>query len=124
MIDAESGRIVMTDIVYNLLRTVIHVAPEDLVSVVYLSANRIAPAHAGLELGIGDASIIKALAEAYGRTEKQIENQYKEIGDLGLVTKASRSSQSMMRKPVPLTIKKVFSTFHLIAKESGKDRII
>ncbi|KAI5409879.1 hypothetical protein KIW84_055364 [Lathyrus oleraceus] len=78
MIDAESGRIVMTDIVYNLLRTVIHVAPEDLVSVVYLSANRIAPAHAGLELGIGDASIIKALAEAYGRTEKQIENQYKE----------------------------------------------
>ncbi|KAI5388983.1 DNA ligase 1 [Lathyrus oleraceus] len=121
MIDAESGRIVMTDIVCNLLRTVIHVAPEDLVSVVYLSANRIAPAHVGLELGIGDASIIKALAEAYGRTEKQIKNQYKEKGDLGLVAKASRSSQSMMRKPEPLTITKVFNTFHLIAKESGKD---
>ena len=67
----------MTDIVCNLLRTVMHAAPEDLVLVVYLSANRIAPAHVGLELGIGDASIIKALAEAYGRTEKQIKNQYK-----------------------------------------------
>lgn len=67
----------MTDIVCNLLRTVIQSTPEDLVPVVYLSANRIAPAHEGLELGIGDASIIKALAEACGRTEQQIKIQYK-----------------------------------------------
>lgn len=38
------------------------------------------------------------------------------MGDLGLVAKASRSSQSMMRKPDPLTITKVFDTFLLIAK--------
>lgn len=38
------------------------------------------------------------------------------MGDLGLVAKASRSSQSMMRKPDPLTITKVFDTFRLIAK--------
>lgn len=80
MIAEESGRIVITDIVCNLMRTVIHATPEDLVPVVYLSANRIAPAHEGLELGIGDASIIKALAEACGRTESQIKNQYKVIG--------------------------------------------
>jgi DNA ligase-1 len=77
MINEESGRIVKTDIVCNLLRTVIYTTPEDLVPVVYLSANRIAPAHQGLELGIGDASIIKALAEACGRTEQQIRTQYK-----------------------------------------------
>jgi hypothetical protein len=77
MINEESGRIVKTDIVCNLLRTVIYTTPEDLVPVVYLSANRIAPAHEGLELGIGDASIIKALAEACGRTEQQIRIQYK-----------------------------------------------
>jgi len=79
MINEESGRIVITDIVCNLLRTVIHATPEDLVPVVYLSANRIAPAHEGLELGIGDASIIKALAEACGRTEQQIKIQYKVV---------------------------------------------
>ncbi|CAL0329057.1 unnamed protein product [Lupinus luteus] len=72
MISKESGRIVITDIVCNLLRTVIYSTPEDLIPVVYLSAN-------------------------------------------------SRSSQSMMRKPDALTIRKVFKTFHLIAKESGKD---
>ncbi|MCI05728.1 DNA ligase 1-like, partial [Trifolium medium] len=78
--------------------------------------NRIAPAHHGLELGIGDASIIKALAEVCGRTEQQIKANYKKTGDLGLVAQASRSSQSMLRKPEPLTIRKVFNTFHLIAK--------
>ncbi|RVW54203.1 DNA ligase 1 [Vitis vinifera] len=61
-----------------MLRTVMHATPDDLVAVVYLSANRIAPAHEGLELGIGDASIIKALAEACGRKEEQIKSQYKE----------------------------------------------
>ncbi|PON66474.1 DNA ligase, ATP-dependent, N-terminal [Parasponia andersonii] len=121
LIANETGRIVITDIVCNMLRTVMHTTPDDLVAVVYLSANRIAPAHEGLELGIGDASIIKALAEACGRTETQVKKQYKELGDLGLVAKASRSSQSMMRKPDPLTVTKVFDKFRLIAKESGKD---
>ncbi|KAE8037729.1 hypothetical protein FH972_010294 [Carpinus fangiana] len=121
MISKETGRIVITDIVCNMLRTVMHTTPDDLVAVVYLAANRIAPAHEGLELGIGDASIIKALAEACGRTDVQVKKQYKELGDLGLVAKASRSSQSMMRKPDALTVTKVFNTFRLIAKESGKD---
>ncbi|ONI00933.1 hypothetical protein PRUPE_6G112300 [Prunus persica] len=121
LIANETGRIVITDIVCNLLRTVMHTTPEDLVPVVYLAANRIAPAHEGLELGIGDASIIKALAEACGRTEAHVKKQYKELGDLGLVAKASRSSQSMMRKPDSLTVTKVFSTFRQLAKESGKD---
>lgn len=39
-----------------------------------------------------------------------------ELGDLGLVAKASRSSQSMMRKPDALTVTKVFNTLRLIAK--------
>ncbi|GLU02548.1 hypothetical protein SLE2022_197940 [Rubroshorea leprosula] len=121
LISNETGRIVITDIVCNMFRTVIDTTPEDLVSVVYLAANKVASPHEGLELGIGDASIIKALAEAFGRTEAQVKSQYKDKGDLGLVAQASRSSQSMMRKPDPLTVAKVFNTFRLIAKESGKD---
>ncbi|XP_031400677.1 DNA ligase 1-like isoform X2 [Punica granatum] len=121
LISNETGRIVITDIVCNALRTVMNTTPDDLLAIVYLLANRIGPAHEGLELGIGDASIIKALAEACGRTEVQIKKQYKELGDLGLVAKASRSSQSMMRKPDPLTVAKVFDTFRLIAKESGQN---
>ncbi|MFS7907146.1 putative DNA ligase (ATP) [Helianthus anomalus] len=120
-ISRVSGRIVITEMVCNMLRTVVRTTPDDLVAVVYLLANRIAPAHEGLELGIGDASLIKALAEACGANEAHIKKQYKELGDLGLVAKASRLSQPLMRKPQPLTVAKVFDTFRVIAKESGKD---
>lgn len=76
LIAKESGRIVITDIVCNMLRTVMHTTPEDLVAVVYLAANKIAPAHEGLELGIGDSSIIKALAQACGKSEKDVKKRY------------------------------------------------
>lgn len=121
MISKESGRIAITEIVCNMLRAVIETTPEDLVAVVYLAANRIAPAHEGLELGIGDASIIKALAESCGSKEEHIRKKYKELGDLGLVAKASRSSQTRMFRAPELTVTKVFHTLRLVAKESGKD---
>jgi DNA ligase-1 len=120
-ISKESGRIAITEIVCNMLRTVILTTPDDLTAIVYLLANRIAPAHEGVELGIGETSIMKALAAACGATDAQIKKQFKELGDLGLVAKASRSSQPLMRKLEPLTVAKVFDTFRLIAKESGKD---
>uniref|UniRef100_A0A0E0M923 DNA ligase n=1 Tax=Oryza punctata TaxID=4537 RepID=A0A0E0M923_ORYPU len=121
LISNESGRIVITEILSNVFRTVIATTPEDLLATVYLSANRIAPPHEGTELGIGDASIIRALAEAYGRREEHVKKNLKELGDLGLVAKSSRLSQKMMYKPKPLTISYVLAKFRTIAKESGKD---
>ncbi|KAM0946716.1 putative DNA ligase (ATP) [Dioscorea sansibarensis] len=121
LVSNESGRIAITDIICNVFRTVMATTPGDLLPTVYLSANKIAPPHEGIELGIGDASIVRALAEAYGRKEEQVKKQLKELGDLGLVAKASRSSQMTMRKPQPLTIARIFDTFRAIAKESGKD---
>ncbi|KAK1261748.1 DNA ligase 1 [Acorus gramineus] len=121
LISDESGRIAITDILCNAFRTVIAATPGDLISAVYLSANRIAPSHEGLELGIGDASLIRALAEAYGRKEDHIKSRLKVLGDLGLVAKENRLSQKQIMKPPPLTMAKVLNTFRIIAKESGKD---
>ncbi|KAJ0009678.1 hypothetical protein Pint_32974 [Pistacia integerrima] len=50
MISNETGQILITNIVCNMLRTVMDTTPEDLVAVVYLVANKIAPAHVGLIL--------------------------------------------------------------------------
>ena len=77
LISNESGRIAITEILCNVFRTVIATTPGDLLSVVYLSANKVAPAHEGVELGIGDASIIRALSEAFGRKEDQVKSQMK-----------------------------------------------
>lgn len=70
-ISKESGWIVIAAIVCNMLRTVTKRTPDDLVTVVYPLVNRNVPTHEGLELGIGDASIIKALAESCGNTYKE-----------------------------------------------------
>ncbi|CAJ2666753.1 unnamed protein product [Trifolium pratense] len=72
-----------------------------------------------MELGIGKSSIVKALAETCGRSQKEIYRQFKDLGDLGLVAQASRLSQSMLLKPDALTVTKVFNTF--LAKESGQN---
>ncbi|KAK6935731.1 DNA ligase, ATP-dependent, N-terminal [Dillenia turbinata] len=115
MIAKKSGRIAITEIARNLMRTVIQTTPADLVAFVYLLANRIAPAHEGVELGIKEASIIKALAELSGSKEAHIKNQYKELGNLGLCCK-SHSSQTTICRTAPLTVSNVFDTFLLIAK--------
>jgi DNA ligase 1 len=79
LISNESGRIVITEILSNVFRTVIDTTPDDLLATVYLAANRIAPPHEGIELGIGDASIIRALAEAYGRKEEHVKKNLKVV---------------------------------------------
>nr|POF07373.1 isoform 2 of dna ligase 1 [Quercus suber] len=93
------------------LFTVMDTTADDVLQIVYLLANRIALAHEGLELGIGEALIINLLAEAYGRTKVGLRKLYNQLGDWGLVAKACRSSLSMMSKPNALTV----------TKESGKD---
>ncbi|CAI5966179.1 unnamed protein product [Closterium sp. NIES-65] len=99
-------------------------------------------------LGVGDVTIIRALAKATGRKEAVVKsNRLKsvsepvppccptflgprgkdkigdECGDLGLVAKASRTTQRMMMQPAPLTCHKVFEAFRFIAKESGSQSV-
>ncbi|RZC51532.1 hypothetical protein C5167_019960 [Papaver somniferum] len=104
-------------------QTVIATTPGDLISFVYLLASKIYPARDGIELGIREATIIKSLSEAYGKSDAGIEEKLHNLGDLGLVAKVSRSSQSTLFgfKPVPLTVAEVLDAFRVIAKISGKD---
>ena len=48
----------------RMLRLIIDTSPSDLLPAVYLISNRIAPAHAAVELGIGEALVKKVLALA------------------------------------------------------------
>lgn len=50
-----------------VFRTIIALSPEDLLPVLYLCTNSLTPAYVGLELGVGDSILTKALAESTGR---------------------------------------------------------
>ena len=58
----RSQRLERTGILINAFRAVVATTSADLLPMVYLCTTRVAPAHAGVELGIGDATLIKARA--------------------------------------------------------------
>ncbi|MBA0554819.1 hypothetical protein Golob_013901, partial [Gossypium lobatum] len=109
----ETSQILITGIGCNMLRTVIYTTPVDLLAMAYLAANKLAPTHEGLELGIGEASIIKFLTEAYGRTEPHIKIQLcSEIVLFGLYLKLLLDSLYLAAK----IVKQVFSVLPVYDK--------
>ncbi|KAG8188512.1 hypothetical protein JTE90_008077 [Oedothorax gibbosus] len=119
LIENISGRLKMIEILSNYFRSVIVLTPEDLLQSVYLCLNRLAPEHEGIELGIGELLLMKALAQATGRTTDKIKDEVKLKGDLGLVAESSRGNQRLMFAPPKLTVSSVFSKFKEIAMMTG-----
>lgn len=75
-------RLELISILCNYFRSVILLSPKDLVASVYLCLNKVAPDYDGIELGIGDTILFKALAQATGRTLDKIKLEFQEKGDI------------------------------------------
>lgn len=101
------------------LRQVLRLTPGDLLPTVQLMINKLAADYAGIELGIGESLIMKAIGESTGRSLSVIKADQHEIGDLGLVAAKSRSNQPTMFKPKPLTVRGVHEGLLAIAKVQG-----
>jgi DNA ligase-1 len=72
-----------------------------------------------VELGVGESLIMKAIAEATGRTAQSLKAAYDEMGDLGLVAKTSRSNQRTMFAVAALTMQGVYKKLKDIALMQG-----
>ncbi|KAG0213346.1 hypothetical protein BGX28_004684 [Mortierella sp. GBA30] len=118
-IEDTTKRLQILDFLVKFLISVIKLSPESLLTVIYLSINKLCPEYEGLELGIGESLLMKAIAESTGREMKKIKADYAEIGDLGVIAMNSRSNQPTMFKPKALTIPHVFKTLKDIASLSG-----
>ncbi|XP_075047419.1 DNA ligase 1 isoform X2 [Mixophyes fleayi] len=118
-IEDESARLKNIETLSNFLRSVICLSPEDLLPCIYLCLNRLGPAYEGLELGIGETILMKAVAQATGRQLEKIKVEAQEKGDLGLVAESSRSNQRTMFTPPNLTASGVFNKLKEIAKMTG-----
>ncbi|XP_036419526.1 DNA ligase 1 isoform X2 [Colossoma macropomum] len=118
-IEEDSGRLRNIETLSNLLRSVILLSPDDLLCCVYLCLNQLGPAYQGLELGVGETVLMKAVAQATGRQLEKIKAEAQEKGDLGLVAESSRSNQRMMFAPANLTATGVFSKLKEIGNMSG-----
>ncbi|XP_067330679.1 DNA ligase 1 isoform X2 [Channa argus] len=103
----------------NLFRSVLLLSPDDLLCCLYLCLNQLGPAYLGMELGVGETVLMKAVAQATGRQLDKIKAEAQEKGDLGLVAESSRSNQRMMFQPASLTAGGVFRKLKEIASMSG-----
>ncbi|XP_055682059.1 DNA ligase 1 [Lutzomyia longipalpis] len=119
LIEETSGRLKMIDILSNFYRSVIVLSPDDLLPSIFLCLNQLAPAHEGLELGIAETTLMKAIAQSTGRSMAQLKSDIQSIGDIGVVAEKSRSNQRMMFTPAPLNIVGVFHKLKEIANMSG-----
>ncbi|KAI9641584.1 ATP-dependent DNA ligase Cdc17 [Ciborinia camelliae] len=119
LVEMTTKRLVIAAHCSLFLRQVLRLTPDDLLPTVLLMINKLAADYAGIELGIGESLIMKAIGESTGRNLSVIKNDQKEIGDLGLVAVKSRSNQPVMFKPKPLTIRGVLKSLIDIATIQG-----
>ncbi|QUC22188.1 uncharacterized protein UV8b_06429 [Ustilaginoidea virens] len=119
LIEMTTKRLVIMEHCSSFLRQVMRLTPDDVLPTVLLMINKLAPDYAGIELGIGESLIMKAIGETTGRSLQVIKADQKEIGDLGLVAVKSRSTQPTMFKPKPLTVRGVHQGLMNIATVTG-----
>nr|XP_033816238.1 DNA ligase 1 [Geotrypetes seraphini] len=118
-IEEESARLKNIETLSNFLRSVIALSPDDFLPCIYLCLNQLGPAYEGLELGIGETILMRAVAQATGRQLDKIKVEAQEKGDLGLVAESSRSTQRTMFAPPKLTAVGVFGRLKEIARMTG-----
>eukprot|EP01026_Neomeris_dumetosa_P063074 TRINITY_DN5982_c0_g1_i2.p1 TRINITY_DN5982_c0_g1~~TRINITY_DN5982_c0_g1_i2.p1 ORF type:complete len:728 (-),score=114.77 TRINITY_DN5982_c0_g1_i2:371-2533(-) len=120
-VENETKRLVITDYCVQMFKKVIKQHSEDLLPTIYLCVNRVAPEHVGIELGVGDAILIRTLADSTGKKATDVKKEMQKSGDLGNVAAKARSSQRTLMnvKTKDLTLREVYETFLKIAKEEG-----
>lgn len=119
LIELTTKRLQITAYCSAFLQQVLRLTPQDTLPTIQLMLNKLAADYAGIELGIGESLIMKAIGESSGRSLSVIKSDHQKIGDLGLVAAKSKSKQGQMFKPKPLTVRGVHQGLLDIAKMEG-----
>ena len=120
-IENTTKRLEMTDYLVDLFKK----TPKDLIDkVVYLTQGKIYPDFMGIEIGMAEKLVIRAIARAAGRRIKELEEDFRKTGDLG------ETAQKFLEKKLqltfaykPLTVERVYKALDKIARASGAGSI-
>ena len=120
-IEATAKRLEIT----RLLVELIDATPRAIIDkVVYLTQGKLYPDFLGIELGVAEKLLFRALAKVTGQTEAKVIAVYKKLGDLGTVAESllkDKTQASFHREA--LTVEEVYTVFDTIAHEAGKGSI-
>lgn len=119
VIEATSARLKMIEILSNYLRSVILLTPEDLLASIYLVLNQLAPAYHGVELGVAESGLLRAVAASAGRSVSGMRAALAAEGDLGTLAMKSRLAQRTLVTPPKLQLRNVLAALREIANMTG-----
>ena len=116
--EATSKRLELTDILVKLIQEI----PDDVISkTIYLIQGKLRPNFEGVELGIAEKLVMKAMSKSSGIPLKNIEQDYNRGGDLG------QTAENILQEKIQttftsetITLEKVYETLFKIAKLEGK----
>jgi len=113
-----SKRIELTNILVELLKK----TPKKIIpNVVYLLQGIIRPNFEGVELGVAEKLAIRAISKSSGLPIKQIENDYKNCGNLGLTASNMLKLKTQTTFTAEkITLERVYETLLKIANIEGK----
>lgn len=120
-IEGTTKRLEMTSLLVNLIK---ESPKEEISKVVYILQGKLYPDYVGVELGLAEKLLVRAAAEVAGKSEKSVEEDYKNTGDLGLSVEKllqKKSQVTLVRRP--LTVKTVYETFDKIAHATGSGSV-
>ena len=95
--EETKSRLALTDHLVSLIK---NTSPDVIDKVIYLIQGKLRPDYEGIELGIAEKMIIRALSQASGIDTSSILETYRETGDLGdtarkiLLTKKSKTERT------------------------------
>ena len=87
-LEHTSSRKQLTTLLADLLS---QVGADEIAEVTYLQQGRVAPLYQPVEFGLGERSIEKAVAQAYGVDPTDVRKRDARLGDLGRVSARRRS---------------------------------
>jgi len=120
-VESTTKRIEMTSFLVDLFKKA---SPVELEKLVYLLQGKVRPDYEGLEFGMADKLVLRALTGFSGADQKTVEKLYRDAGDLGSVaeTLAGRKVQKKLVSRSP-TLLEVYEKLYRLAKLGGKGSV-
>lgn len=109
-LEATTKRLTMFDILSELFR---EASSEDIDKIIYISQGILLPPFYGIELGMSEKLLMRALSEAGNVPTKKVEEIFRKEGDLGL------TAETLIKGKGTLTVINVYEELMDIAKTSG-----
>ena len=116
--ELTSKRLELTDILVELLKKT---PIETMSKIIYLIQGKLRPNFEGVEIGIAEKLVIRAISKSSGSTIKKIESDYNDGGDLGKTAANILKEQTQTTFAAEtITLERVYDTLLKISKLEGK----